>query len=169
MPEVPPVPEVPAVLYVRPRRDVVRTFGTLGTPRTSGGIRVGAFLVVFLLTAGASYAFAQQPPDGLNDQQRLGRQVLAQSCGVCHLPPARNARTYGPALNKGTLGGDDGLARKVIAEGTPRMPGFKYMLQPAEIDAIVAFIRTLPASAPVRGSAVLPEEAPPPRRAEPTP
>jgi mono/diheme cytochrome c family protein len=132
-------------------------------------IFVGGFLSVCLLTAGAPHAFAQQPPDGLNEQQRLGRQVLAQSCGVCHLPPARNARTYGPALNKGTLGGDDGLVRKVIGEGTPRMPAFKYFLQPTEVDAIIAFIRTVPAPAPTRGSAVLPEEAPPPRRAEPTP
>jgi mono/diheme cytochrome c family protein len=105
-------------------------------------------VVLFLLTVGAPHAFAQQPPDGLNEQQRLGRQVLAQSCGVCHLPPARSARTYGPALNKATLGGDDGLVRKVVAEGTPRMPAFKYMLQPAEIDAIVAFIRTVPVPAP---------------------
>jgi hypothetical protein len=28
------------------------------------------------------------------------------------------------------------------------MPGFKYMLQPAEIEAIVAFIRTIPTAAP---------------------
>jgi mono/diheme cytochrome c family protein len=55
----------------------------------------------------------------------------------------------------------------VILEGTPRMPGFQYMLQPAQIDAIVAFIRTVPAPAPVPGSAVLPEEAPQPRRAPP--
>ena len=43
-----------------------------------------------LLTAGAQ-AFAQQPPDGLNDQQRLGRQVFSQSCGVatCRPPVAR--------------------------------------------------------------------------------
>ena len=145
VPNVPGVPEVPEVLRVRP------------------------LLFTLLLTAGAPYAFAQQPPDGLNDQQRLGRQVFAQSCGVCHLPPARGARTYGPVLGKTSGGGNDDLVRKVILEGTPRMPGFKYMLQPAQVDAIVAFIRTVPAPAPVGGSAALPEEAPPPRRAEPTP
>jgi mono/diheme cytochrome c family protein len=109
---------------------------------------VGGFVGVFLLTAGAPAAFPQQAPDGLNDQQRLGRQVLAQSCGVCHLPPARGARTYGPGLGKTSGGGNDDLVRKVILEGTPRMPGFKYFLQPAEIDAIIAFIRTVPAPAP---------------------
>jgi mono/diheme cytochrome c family protein len=105
------------------------------------------YVLVLLLTA-APHAFAQQAPDTLNDQQRLGRQVLGQSCGVCHLPPARSARTYGPVLSKASGGGDDALVRKVILEGTPRMPAFKHFLQPSEIDAIIAFIRTVPTPAP---------------------
>ena len=71
MPEVPRVPGVPTV------------------PTVPEVLRVRPLLFTLLLTASAPYAFAQQPPDGLNDQQRLGRQVFAQSCGVCHLPPAR--------------------------------------------------------------------------------
>jgi len=35
----------------------------------------------------------------------------------------------------------------VIANGTPRMPGFRYDLKPAEIDAIIAYIKTIPAPA----------------------
>ncbi len=101
--------------------------------------------VFLLLLAGyAQYAGAQQPLDSLNEQQRLGRQVLAQACGVCHLPPARNARTYGPSLNKGAGGGDEAVVREYILNGTPRMPSFKYFLQPAEIDAIVAYLKTVP-------------------------
>ena len=107
-----------------------------------------SLLLLFLLTAGAP-AFGQQASDGLTDQQRLGRQLLSQNCGVCHLPPARNARTYGPVLHKGTSGGDDALVRKIILEGTPRMPAFKYMLtQASDIDAIIAFIRTVPTPPP---------------------
>ena len=106
-----------------------------------------ALTVLCLLTAGPHFAFAQQAPDGLTDQQRLGRQMLAQSCGVCHLPPARNARTYGPPLHKGTGGGDDAVMRRVVVEGTTRMPAFKYFLQPADIDAIVAYVRTIPVPA----------------------
>lgn len=113
-------------------------------PTRNRSQNIGIFLLL-LLAAGAPSAFAQQGPDGLNDQQRLGRQVMAQYCGVCHLPPARNARTYGPMLSKATSGGDAALIRKFILEGTPRMPGFKYMLQPAEVDAIIAFVRTMPA------------------------
>lgn len=112
-----------------------------------------SFVLLLLLTAAAPHVSAQQPSDGLTDQQRLGRQVLAQSCGVCHLPPARGAKTYGPVLTKATGSGDDALMRKFILEGTPRMPGFKYMLQPAEIDAIVAYVRTVPVPAPAPATA----------------
>ena len=68
-----------------------------------------ASLFLILLTGCAQYAFAQQAGDGLNEQQRLGRQIVAQSCGVCHLPPARNAKTYGPVLSKAAGGGDIGF------------------------------------------------------------
>ena len=106
-------------------------------------------VLLFLLTVGAPSAFAQQTSDGLTDQQRLGRQLLSQNCGVCHLPPSRNARTYGPVLHKGTSGGNDDLVRKIVLEGTPRMPAFKYMLtQASDIDAIIAFIRTVPTPPP---------------------
>jgi len=107
-----------------------------------------ALMLLFLLSAGAPYAFGQQTSDGLTDQQRLGRMLLSQWCGVCHLPPARNAKTYGPVLHKGTAGGDDALMRKIILEGTPRMPAFKYSLQPSDVDALIAFVRTVPTPAP---------------------
>jgi len=105
------------------------------------------FAVAFVVAAGSPCAFAQQARDGLTDQQRRGRQVMAQSCGVCHLPPARNARTYGPPLHKGSAGADDVKMRQYILEGTPRMPAFKQFLQPAEVDAIIAYVRTLPVPA----------------------
>jgi mono/diheme cytochrome c family protein len=92
-------------------------------------------------------AAAQQAGDTLNDKQRHGRQLLAQSCGVCHLPPALNARTYGPPLNKASSNGDDAIMREYILGGTPRMPGFKHYLKDAEIDAIIAYVRTVPAPA----------------------
>ena len=51
---------------------------------------------------------------------------------------------FGPALSRETLGGRPEIVREVIANGTPRMPGFKYNFAPAEIDAIVAYLQTLP-------------------------
>ena len=106
-----------------------------------------AAILLLLLTVWTQDAFAQQADDTLNDTQKLGRQVFAQSCGVCHLPPAINARTYGPGLSKDTAGGSDEVIRGVISEGTPRMPGFKHYLQRGEIDAIIAYLKTVPATA----------------------
>ena len=92
-------------------------------------------------------ASAQQAGDGLNDQQRHGRQLLAQSCGVCHLTPSLNARSYGPPLTKAAGNGDDDIMREYILNGTPRMPAFKHYLNASEVDAIIAYVRTVPTPA----------------------
>ena len=97
-------------------------------------------------------AFAQQGvPAPANDNQLRGRQLLAQSCGVCHLPTTLGGKTYGPPLNKASTAGNDDLMRAFIVNGTPRMPAFKYYLQPAEIDSIIAYVRTVPAPAAAAG------------------
>jgi mono/diheme cytochrome c family protein len=101
-------------------------------------------LLVVLGTA-TSFAYAQQPGSDLNETQAHGRQVFAQSCGVCHLAPTLGAKTYGPLLNKATAAGNDAAMRVIIANGTERMPAFKYYLKPAEIDAIITYVRTVPA------------------------
>jgi mono/diheme cytochrome c family protein len=106
---------------------------------------------LLLLTSGQG--FAQQPADNLNDQQKLGRQVFAQSCGVCHLPPSLGAKTYGPALNKEAAGGDDEVMREFMTNGTPRMPAFKFYLKPTEMDAIISYVRTVPVQATAPGPA----------------
>src|SRR4029077_959965 len=105
--------------------------------------RVSTLLVV--LAAAAPAAHAQQ--SALNETQLLGRQVFAQSCGICHLQPSLGVKTYGPLLNKATAAGNDEVVRAFIANGTDRMPAFKYYLKPAEIDAIVAYVRTVPVPA----------------------
>jgi mono/diheme cytochrome c family protein len=104
-----------------------------------------------LLTAAAVFLLwphatsAQEASDQLNDQQRHGRQLLAQSCGVCHLPTEINGRTYGPRLTKAAGNGDDEIMREYITNGTPRMPAFKHYLKDDEINAIIAYVRTVPA------------------------
>ena len=101
-------------------------------------------VLLILLTLGARSGSAQKADAGLTDQQLLGRQLLAQSCAVCHLPSAPDAKTYGPALNKSTISEDSDAVRQTILEGNARMPGFKYSLQPNQIDAIIAYLRTVP-------------------------
>jgi mono/diheme cytochrome c family protein len=103
-----------------------------------------AFLALFLLAAWPNGASAQQAGATLTDTQLHGRQLFAQSCGICHLPPESGAKTFGPPLNKAAGGGDDDIMREYILNGTPRMPSFKAYLKPADIDAIIAYVRTVP-------------------------
>jgi mono/diheme cytochrome c family protein len=111
-----------------------------------------ASLLVFLL-AGWPLAASAQQGDNLNDSQRHGRQLLAQSCGVCHLPVSLGAKTYGPPLNKAAGNGDDEIMREYITNGTPRMPAFKLYLKENEISDIIAYVRTIPIPAPAGGPA----------------
>ena len=106
-----------------------------------------AWFSLLVLAVSSQGAFAQQAGDNLTDQQKTGRQVFAQSCGVCHLPPALGARTYGPPLNKEAGGGDEEVVRSFITDGTPRMPAWKYYLKPDQVDAIVAYLKTVPVQA----------------------
>jgi mono/diheme cytochrome c family protein len=99
------------------------------------------------LGAAGSVANAQHTGENLNSTQQRGQQIFAQSCGVCHLQPTLGSKTYGPLLNKATAAGNDEAMRIIIANGTERMPGFKYYLQPSEVDALIAYVRTVPAQA----------------------
>ena len=105
----------------------------------------GVSTLLFALAAAAATAHAQQST--LNETQQLGRQVFAQSCGICHLQPSLGVKTYGPVLNKAAAGGNDEVMRAFIVNGSERMPAFKYYLKPAEIDAIIAYVRTVPVPA----------------------
>ena len=105
---------------------------------------------LLLALAAATPAAAQQSDireTQLSETQLLGRQVFAQSCGICHLQPSLGVKTYGPLLNKAAAAGNDEVMRAFIVNGTDRMPAFKYYLKPAEIDAIIAYVRTVPVPA----------------------
>jgi mono/diheme cytochrome c family protein len=112
-------------------------------------------LILLTLAAGSGAGQTQSKEDktseNLTAQQRIGRQSVAQYCSVCHLPSGPGAKTWGPALNKSTLPDDDETIRQNILEGNSRMPAFKYFLQSAQVDAIVAYLRTVPA--PTRAAA----------------
>jgi mono/diheme cytochrome c family protein len=94
-------------------------------------------------------AIAQQAEQALNDKQITGRTLFAQSCVVCHVKvQLTNVGHYGPVLSGMSLGGQEDLMREFISSGTPNMPGFKYHFRPDQIDAIVAYLKTLPVPAP---------------------
>jgi mono/diheme cytochrome c family protein len=107
-------------------------------------------LLLFLFTAWPCFSSAQEI-NALNNTQKLGQRLFGQSCVVCHTKPQITSGQYGPVLSNATLNGDRDAMRDVISNGTPHMPGFKIQFRPIQIDAIVAFLQTIPApAAPAR-------------------
>jgi mono/diheme cytochrome c family protein len=113
--------------------------------------------VAMLLLALAPQDISAEQSSGaqtLDDRQLLGMRLFNQSCRVCHTKPQLTSPLYGPELSQNSAGGQEAVMREVISNGTPRMPGFKYHFEPAQIEAIVAYLRTIPpppaAAAPVR-------------------
>jgi mono/diheme cytochrome c family protein len=107
-------------------------------------------MTCFVLAAGIQLATAQPFPaaDTLTAQQLQGRNLFNQSCMVCHVKlQITSPAKYGPDLSRNALGGQDAVMHEVISNGTPNMPGFKYHFEPAQIDAIVAYLKALPAPA----------------------
>jgi mono/diheme cytochrome c family protein len=84
------------------------------------------------------------PGQGLHPQELEGMRHFNQSCRVCHTKPQMTSPQYAPVLSRVSLGGNEEAMKVFIANGTPKMPGFKYHFKPAEIDAIVAYLKTLP-------------------------
>ena len=90
-------------------------------------------------------ASAHQPQ--LDDTQKLGQSLFVQSCGVCHLKPQLTSVQFAPALSRESLGGQEDVMRQVIANGTPRMPGFKHHFDQTQIAAIAAYLKIMPVPA----------------------
>ena len=106
-----------------------------------------------LFIAGASCAQAADDqafgPADLSPVQAEGRRLFSQSCGVCHTKPLITAQLFGPQLSKVNVEGAlEEQAKAQIANGSPNMPGFKYNYTPAQIDAVVAYMKLLPPPPP---------------------
>jgi mono/diheme cytochrome c family protein len=108
------------------------------------------------LCAMSSVPARAQGAETLSDEQIQGRRLVFQHCGICH---ARRGPLAAPALHNETLAGNEETIRQFIAEGTPRMPGFKHMFTPAQIDSIVAFLKTVPKPPESTGAAESPVPA----------
>jgi mono/diheme cytochrome c family protein len=102
-------------------------------------VAVISFMAVPLLAQG------QQSGTKLTDQQKAGRRLFQQRCAICHTPPTVNSKTYGPALYKDIVEGNEDSVREFITNGQPnQMPGFRYGLSSPEIDDIVEYLKVAP-------------------------
>ncbi len=78
-----------------------------------------------------------------------GQRLFIQHCGLCHLKLQINmAAPFAPVLSKAIFeNGRDAQIRTFIAEGTPNMPGFKYLFTEAQTAAIADYLKTVEAPA----------------------
>ena len=114
--------------------------------------------LIFLLFAFPLAIPAQQDksnsPVTLGETQILGRRIFQQRCAICHTESTPGARRYGPVLSKELVDGNEETIREFITNGSKgKMPGFKYGLEPSEINAIVEYLKTVPRPAKRSGPA----------------
>ena len=77
----------------------------------------------------------------LSEAQFRGRKLFTQRCAECH-DPSEVGTPYGPrvtAARVSTLG--DAAARAKIAQGSNRMPGFRYMLSDDQVGTILDYLK----------------------------
>lgn len=99
------------------------------------------FAAIFPVAVCAQRAGTDKSPAGA---QKLGQRVFEQRCGICHAPARAGFQMYGPALYKDLVNGNEDAIKEMIRSGDTKMPGFKFGLEPAEIDAIVEYLKTVP-------------------------
>ena len=80
------------------------------------------------------------------EQQRSGATIFAQNCARCHGNDGRAKTAKGRAVDATDLTSADWLpdtARdiRIVTRGKENMPSFKNKLKPAEIEAVVSYIR----------------------------
>lgn len=78
-----------------------------------------------------------------------GAAIYKAKCAMCHGPDGAGQTTMGKNMKLRALGSaevqkqTDAELVKWIADGKGKMPAYKAKLTPADIDALVALIRTM--------------------------
>ena len=76
----------------------------------------------------------------LTQAERQGAFLFRQRCYACHYS-ALSAMSFGPRLSQKNVEGREEMARAAIADGTPRMPAFRFGLTPAQIDSLIGYLK----------------------------
>jgi mono/diheme cytochrome c family protein len=80
-------------------------------------------------------------PSALSETELEGRRLLVQRCAYCHDQGGRSAALWLDRQRIATTGED--RFREKILKGSRTMPGWQYALEPAQIDRIIAFLKTV--------------------------
>ena len=81
----------------------------------------------------------------LSEEAQTGRALWLQKCAYCHdgvgQPTYKTMGAFESSDTVKTLGED--VVRVFISNGTPRMPGFSYALNEQQINAVIAYLKTV--------------------------
>jgi mono/diheme cytochrome c family protein len=108
-------------------------------------------LLVLLATLGCQPERRKSDAElGLNPSQAIGRRVFDGNCARCHEPYSSKG-LHGPSLHNvykreylpsGTPANDDRITA-VVVRGRAKMPAFGNTLSDAQIEALLAYLKTL--------------------------
>lgn len=84
-------------------------------------------------------------PPALSASELTGKKLFVQRCALCHdLLGQPSATTVGPWVDVETIKArGEAAIREKIRIGSRRMPGFQYTFGAAEIDHVVAYLKTV--------------------------
>ena len=115
--------------------------------------RGAALALLALLVALAGCKVERRLSDaelGLNPTQAMGRRLFDANCARCHEPYSRRG-LHGPSLHNvykkpylpsGMPANDDRIT-EVIVRGRAKMPAFGGELSQTQIEALLAYLKTL--------------------------
>ena len=95
-------------------------------------------------------------PTPLSPVELTGKKLFVQRCALCHdLLGQPATTTVAPWIDVETVKRSEEAVRQKIMNGSRRMPAWKYTLAPAQIDSVVAYLKTVtPDQKPKPGGAV---------------
>jgi mono/diheme cytochrome c family protein len=82
-------------------------------------------------------------PPPLSEVELKGKKLFVQRCALCHdLRGQPATTTVGPWVDAETVKarGEDAVRTK-IADGSSRMPAWRYTLEPPQIEAVIAYLK----------------------------
>lgn len=81
-----------------------------------------------------------------HDAVKRGEAVFTRHCPICHLGRPSEARPFiGRSLRgllKNVKPAQETAVREAIRKGNDKMPGFQYNLTPAQVDDLIAYLKT---------------------------
>lgn len=121
-------------------------------------IRFVWLFVLFMFLPQAQDAQDSPAAKSLSKEEKMGQKIYVQRCSVCHLGLPPKYETYGPVLDQQIIAArGDAKVREKIMDGSQRMPGWKYGLKPADVDNVIAYLKTVAKEITPKGSTQGPE------------